>query len=82
MTAPIPTTYELLARFAKATALADALDASGVTAEKASGMIKEEWIMAATAARVKDPSETTRKLVIEMLESREAARRKVRIHAV
>jgi anti-sigma factor RsiW len=61
---------ESKARALKAIALADVLQAVGASADVAAEMREESWRLAAIAAHVKYPSETTKELVIEILRKR------------
>jgi hypothetical protein len=63
------------ARLIKAIALADLLDAARIRSRRAATMDANEWALLAVAARVNEPSLTTRQAVISMLEGRERARK-------
>lgn len=69
--------YKLSARITKATKIADHLDAVEVTAEQMEAGNELTWMYAAQLADVHEPSEETRKLVLQMLRSRAAARAKI-----
>lgn len=71
--------YKLSARVTKAAKIADHLDAVEVTAEQMEAGNELTWMYAAQLADVNEPSEETRKLVLQMLRSRAAARAKINI---
>jgi len=67
--------FEPHARIVRAIALADLLDAAGISASDAGTMHPPEWRLVARAAGTnRIPSEQTRELVAMLLQRREAAR--------
>lgn len=62
---------EELARFTKATKLAECLSLVGITAAHARLMTPDEWIKTAKCAGTNPPSEITQHRVIQFLESYE-----------
>jgi hypothetical protein len=72
--------HDEYARLVKAAAIADVLDALAIGSRVASGMNRDQWHMAALAARVKPPGKDGRTIakVVEALEAREAAREALR----
>ena len=67
--------YTSPARFEKALALADLLDAAGIGSSDASTMHPGEWRLVMEAFRAnRVPSQQTRELVVLFLRRREAAR--------
>lgn len=63
------------ARLRKSTLLTEALLKVRATVEQAELMSDEQWELAAQAAQVNPPSETTRRMVIERLKVRESRRK-------
>lgn len=64
--------YAMAARTRKAYAIAEALLQADCNAWLASRMTDNEWNLAAKAAGVKEPSADTRRMVVSVLEDREA----------
>jgi hypothetical protein len=71
------TVYELLARRVKADKLADVIQGAGGTSAEAARMDDKDWSMAAALANVKPPGPETKRLVVEVLDAREDAARRV-----
>ncbi len=66
--------FEILAREKKAARLADTLWQYGITPAEAESASEDDWKLAALVARVNPPSADTIKIVIAMLEEREATK--------
>lgn len=70
--------YQRAARLAKATKLADFLEAGGITAEDACRATPETLRLAAEGAGVKLPSQETWQEVINLLQARQIARERIK----
>jgi len=69
--------YEALSRERKACTLADTLQRHGITAAEAEAASDSDWELACKAAGTRLPSAETRRIVVQMLRSREPQREAV-----
>ena len=65
--------HATIARMKKAIALADILSASFITHDQIADASPDMWRTAATVAKVSEPSDETKAMVVEMLHDREKA---------
>lgn len=65
-----------LARFCKASAMCDVLEAEGITVDDGPHITDEAWSIIERVARVKPSSVVTRALTLALLEDRETRRKR------